>query len=138
MATTLKFMQWGQSVGIEPIRQQLLEDLARSFYTETHEYITDNQQGHRLARRGDPLFRVVDDPAGEKVVSVCRGLVPLVIERLRQRGYVSFPTMPPAPFWASRLPSARGRKTYPLPWARVHGPVLNSIWNAPTTLPTPK
>jgi len=87
MATTLKFTQWGQSVGIEPIRQQLLEDLARSFYTERHEYIPDDRHGHRLARRGDPLFRVVDDPAGEKVVSVCRGLVPLVIERLRQRGY---------------------------------------------------
>ena len=98
MTTTLTLTRWGQSVGIEPVSQQLLEDLARSFYTEIHEYVLDNRHGHRLARRGDPLFRVVDDPAGEKVVSVYRGLVPLVIERLRQRGYqIEKSYLPPSP-----------------------------------------
>ncbi|MCH7685567.1 MAG: hypothetical protein IH899_02615, partial [Planctomycetes bacterium] len=50
-------------------------------------FVPDGRYGHRLARSGDPLFGIVDDPAGDQVVSVCRGLVPLVIERLRQSGF---------------------------------------------------
>jgi hypothetical protein len=87
MATTLQLIRWGQSVGIEPISEQLLEVLARSFYTVRHEYVPDDRHGQRLACSGDPLFDIGDDPAGDKVVSVSRGLVPLVIERLRQSGF---------------------------------------------------